>query len=179
MENEELDFWIDDLLRKDERTMAETDGRDWIPEDILTDGRRVILNPTSAHYDMLKSSANGSDAGYVYNQNASDTDVEIIASRNTKHMPGWTVNVTFDNGIKQSIKMRDLLPVDAPFKPIMLYKVSSETPKRYFKGEEDKKYLDKKIINEGRIITEIVEHSEEYYQNIVKMAYNRIKREND
>lgn len=95
--------------------------REWTPDDFYFTGQRVTLNPEGRNHRRILQQS-GDPSGYVVDHQASDSDLRVILTNGSRHMPTWNVDVKFDNGEEMVVRIEDLLPVDE-FVPVTHYKL--------------------------------------------------------
>jgi hypothetical protein len=150
---------------KEESNMAD---KVWQPEEFTFTGQRVMLNPESTNYNYLKEQFGGADVGYVTDMKCSHRDLPIVLRSGNSHIPGWSVEVTADNGRKEPINVRDLLQIDK-FKESTYYKYGRGKA-RYVLDGESKAFIDDDIIRNNRELLETIHISREWVDAKIKEA---------
>ena len=146
--------------------------RTWEPKDFMFAGQRVILNPESQHFNILNRKAQN-EAGYVIDHNTSKNDMEVILRSGNTHMPDWMTKVKWDNGEEQDIRMKDLLQVDAPIKPITIYTASSKISV-FDDDEEAMAQVDRVVIKHGQRLRKVERFTQEIVDAFIKDAEESI-----
>lgn len=86
--------------------------REWLPEDFLFAGQKVMLNPESPGYAERLEGTDGEPIGYVRFHKADDRDLKFILSNGKEVMPDWGVVIKFLNGKVRTYRHKDLLPIN-------------------------------------------------------------------
>lgn len=160
------------MINEEENNMS-ADQREWTPDDFLFTGQEVILNPDGSNYNSYNCTFKGR-SGYVIDHQASDSDLMVILTSKTRHMPTWNITVQLEGGERMGMRVRDLLPT-GEFKPVTQYRFSGG--KRIYQVGDEKVNIDEMVIKEGQKIRTTTVYDQAFRNQKVAEAYEKISRQ--
>src|SRR6185437_14968403 len=86
----------------------------------------------------------------------------------------WMTKVKWDNGEEQDVRMKDLLQIDTPIKPITIYTISSKISV-FDDDEEAMAQVDREIIKHGRRLRKVERFTQEIVDAFIKDAEARVE----
>lgn len=144
--------------------------RQWLPEDFLFAGQKVMLNPEAEDYHRRKE-AIGANIGYVCDHRVSDEDLITLLKNGIDFMPSWSVKVRFENEISRLINVDYLLPIDQMIE-VKQYSFQDDMD-RWVVGDdpEDIRKIDLLVIEKGKKIIRKKVYNEEFRKRMIAKAY--------
>jgi hypothetical protein len=159
---------MDDIWEEQKKKREEVEMKEYKPTDFLFAGQRVILNPEGRNFEGYNNQAQG-NAGYVISHRASDQDLNVILTNPNQHIPNWNLEVEWDNGVRNTYKVKDLLKVENNFKSIQEYYLSNGDRIPVL-TDKDMQKVDERIIKFGARIRKHRTFTEDWVKEKVDWA---------
>lgn len=131
-------------------------------------GLRVMVNPK--HFDRVNERLYGV-SGTITNQGGAISTIRDIIRRYKRNgeITNWNVAVTFDNGRREDVRIKYLLPIANGHRDF--YRVEFENGEaKTWNEEEYKKHINKYVIEQGWTLHKIHYFDDEYRQKLLDEA---------